>query len=317
MRIKPLYILSLLLLVALLLACTSNGNKSANKNDTAHLNVGVMSSMDYLPLAVAKDRDFFEQEGVSVTIHKFYSANERDASFRSASLDGTILDYTGAAIQRAGGVDLKLASQCDGTFVLIAGEKSGVNSVDDLLGKSLAVSRNTVIDFCTDFVLEKSNIASSNIEKVEINKIPLRLEMLRSGKIDATMLPDPFATIALEEGGGKSVIDIKELDLRVTGIAFHSKVISKKEAAIKSFYRAYNQAIEVIVAEQLAGFYELLITEIGFPKEFVPNIQLPNYTKAQTPQQRDLEKVNQWLKDNSLVPANFDINTLVATELLP
>lgn len=316
MRVKPLYILSMMLLASFLLACTNSNKKSAYKDGNTQLNIGVMSSMDYLPLAVAMDNGFFEQEGVNVTIHKFYSANERDAAFQSGNLDGTILDYTGAAIQLAGGINLKVTSQCDGTFVLISNNESGVSNIQDLKDKRLAVSRNTVIDFCTDLVLQEANIALDDVNKVEINKIPLRLEMLRNGKIDATMLPDPFATIALASGN-KSVIDIDDLDLRVTGIAFHDEVIAEKQEGIKSFYRAYNMAIELIKSQPVSTFESVLIAEIGFPAEFIDNLQLPNYTIAQLPQEKDLERVEQWLKAKNLVTANFDINTLIATGLIP
>ncbi len=316
MHIKPLSIFSLLFFAMLLVACTNSGNKSVQKEGDVHLNIGVMSSMDYLPLAVAQKNDFFEEEGVSITIHKFYSANERDAAFQSGNLDGTILDYTGAAIQLAGGIQLKVTSQCDGTFVMVASEESGVSSIQGLKEKQLAVSRNTVIDFCTDVVLQDANIALDAVERVEINKIPLRLEMLRNGKIDATMLPDPFATIALE-GGNRSVIDIKDMDLRVTGIAFHDEVIAEKEEAIKSFYRAYNSAIELLKSEPISTFESLLIAEVGFPAELVANIQLPNYTLAQLPQEKDLKRVEEWLKMKNLVSADFDISTLIATGLIP
>ena len=316
MRIRLQNILSLLLLSSLLLACTNKGNKTGDADGNTQLNIGVMSSMDYLPLAVAKEKGLFEKEGVSVTINKFYSANERDAAFQSGNLDGTILDYTGAAIQRAGGIGLKVTSQCDGSFVLVAAKESGVNSIQDLRGKKLAVSRNTIIDFCTDLVLQEANIPLSEVDKVEINKIPLRLEMLRNGKIDATMLPDPFATIALG-GGNKNIIDINEMDLRVTGIAFHDEAIAEKSAAIKSFYRAYNQAIELINSQPASAFEALLVSEIGMPQEYVASIQLPNYTQAQLPQAKDLQRVEQWLKAKNLVPADFDINTLIATGLLP
>ena len=307
-------ILTLALFALLFSTCT---NKSSEQdNDETHLYIGVMSSMDYLPLAVAQENGFFEKEGISVDINKFYSANERDAAFQSENLDGTILDYTGAAIQRAGGINLKLTSQCDGSFVLIAGEESGVTTIPDLVDKRLAVSRNTVIDFCTDFLLQAANISPDYVEKVEINKIPLRLEMLRNGKIDATMLPDPFATIALQSGG-KRIIDINDMDLRVTGIAFHDEVIAAKVGAIKSFYRAYNQAIELIDSKPSSDFNDLLIAEIGVPSELVGNIKLPEYTKAQLPQENDLQLVEQWLKAKKLVAADFDINSLIATGLLP
>ena len=316
MHIKLRYILSWLLLVSLLFACTNSGSKAADVDVNSQLNIGVMSSMDYLPLAVAKENSFFEQEGVYVTINKFYSANERDAAFQSRSLDGTILDYTGAAIQRAGGVDLRVTSQCDGSFVLVAAKDSKVNTLQDLKGKRLAVSRNTVIDFCTDWVLQDANIDLSEIKKVEINKIPLRLEMLRNGKIDATMLPDPFVTIALDDGN-KSILDIKEMDLRVTGIAFHDEVIAEKQLAIKSFYRAYNMAVELINSQPASSFNDLLVAEIGVPSNLVSKIELPNYSKAQLPQKKDLQKVEQWLKDKELVTAEFDIATLIAARLIP
>lgn len=314
MNIKQSYIYYFLIITLLFVACTSENNNK--KNDGNQLNLGVMSSMDYLPLAVAKENGLFEQEGVSVTINKFYSANERDAAFQSGNLDGTILDYTGAAIQRAGGINLKVTSQCDGSFVLVAAKDSKINTLQDLKGKRLAVSRNTVIDFCTDWILQEANIDLSEVNKVEINKIPLRLEMLRNGKVDATMLPDPFVAIALE-GGSRSIVDIKEMDLRVTGIAFHDKAIAEKQLAIKSFYRAYNLAVELINSQPSSTFNDLLIAEIGVPSDLVSKIELPKYTKAQLPQEKDLQKVEQWLKARKLVSDKYDINTLIATELIP
>ncbi len=316
MHIKSKYLFSLVLLASFFLACTNKRSNASDSDKNSQLNIGVMSSMDYFPIAVAKEKGFFEQEGVSVTINKFYSANERDAAFQSSNLDGTILDYTGAAIQRAGGVNLKLTSQCDGSFVLVATNESEIKSIYDLKNKRLAVSRNTVIDFCTDRVLQEANIALSDVDKVEINKIPLRLEMLRNGRIDATVLPDPFVTIALESGN-KNIIDTKDMDLRVTGIVFHDKIIAEKDTAIKSFYRAYNLAVELINSQPASTFEDLLVAEIGVPVELASKIELPKYSKAQLPQEKDLERVEQWLKSKDLVSADFDINTLIAKDLIP
>ncbi len=314
MKIKLLQIFYILFLPFLFASCTGKSNKNGNIDN--QLNIGVMSSMDYLPLAVAQQNGLFEEEGVNITIHKFFSANERDAAFQSSNLDGTILDYTGTAIQRAGGVKLKITSQCDGTFVLIAGKDSEINSIEDLKEKQLAISRNTVIDFCTDMVLQKADLQLDNIDRVEINKIPLRLEMLKNGKIDATMLPDPFVTIALQDGN-RSIIDIKEMDIDVTGIAFHERVIEQKKEALQRFYRAYNQAIALINSQPAAKFHSLLISEIGFPEELVSNITLPTYTLAQLPQEEDLAKVAAWLKSKKLVPDNFDISTVISEDLIP
>ncbi|MDO5663952.1 MAG: MetQ/NlpA family ABC transporter substrate-binding protein [Bacteroidia bacterium] len=299
---------------AVFLTACNTGKKS--EITAENLAIGVMSSMDYLPLAIAQSNGYFSENGVEVTIQKFYSPNERDAALQSNNLDGTILDYTGGAIQNSGGIPLRFASQCDATFELIVGKKSGINTISDLKDKKIAVSRNTVIDFCTDLAVEKAGLSLQDVEKPEINKIPLRLEMLRNAKIDASMLPDPFATIAKNEGN-KSVISMVELDVRVTGIAFLQKTIDEKPEALKKFYRAYNKAIEDLKTKPIENFQTILTEEVGFPLNLVSEIKLPNYFPAQLPQEADLLLVEKWLKERSLVKPDFDIKTIIVSDLIP
>lgn len=310
MKIK---LLSFVVFLGLFLSCSSGKKKDV---EILKLTIGVMSSMDYFPLAVAQQKGYFAEEGLDVTLQKFYAPNDRDAALQSGNLDGTILDYTGGAIQRAGGISLQFTSQCDGTFALMAGKGSGIASVNDLKGKNLAVSRNTVIDFCTDMALEKARLSDADITKSEINKIPLRLEMLRNGKIDATMLPDPFASLA-KNGGNTSILTMNELGFHVTGIAFHEKVIHEKSEAIKKFYIAYNKAIEDIQSHPAKDFRNLLIQEIGFSSETVDSVVLPSYTKATLPQESDLSATLSWLKSRKLITSDFDMQSLVAPGLIP
>ena len=140
--------------------------------------------------------------------------------------------------------------------------------------------------------------------------------MLRNGKIDATMLPDPFATIALQDGN-HSIQDIAEMDVHVTGIAFHESVIDQKKEAIQKFYRAYNQAVEYLNSQPVSDFHAILISEIGVPADIVSKIKLPQYTLAQLPAEKDLMAVEQWLKSKNLVPTDFDINSSVEAGLTP
>ena len=307
------YRVSILLVVVLaVFGCTST------KKDTKEmsLSIGVMSSMDYLPLAVAQANGYFGQEGLTVNLQKFYSANERDAAIQSGNLDGSILDYTGAAIQKAGGVELFLTSQCDGTFELIAGKSTNVKSTSDLKGKNFAIARNTVVDFCTDMILKSNGLAQTDVQKSEINKIPLRLEMLRNGKIDLTVLPDPFATIAKSDGN-PFITSLKDLGFHVTGIVFTNTAIEGKEKTIEAFYKAYNKAILDLQQKPLADFQEILINEIGFPQPLIANVQLPEYSLAKLPEDKDLTAVNDWLKERQLVPAEFDIHSLINSDFIP
>jgi len=272
-----------------------------------------MSSLEYLPVAVAIGSGYFAEEGVEVKLQKFFSANDRDAALQSGKLDGCILDYTGAALQRAGGVGISLTSQCNGSFELIAGKD--VLPTDDFEGKRIAVSHNTVIDFCTDMLLESMNIDASKVQRVEINKIPLRLEMLNNAKVEFSVLPQPFAAIACSEGN-QVAIRIESLGYNVTGIVFTHKAIEERKEAIKAFYRAYNRAIDYLNDKPIDDFANILIGEVGFTEKSLSYVHLPVFIRAQSPKTTDLEAVAKWLKKRNLLPVDYNIDSIVNSEFV-
>lgn len=69
MKAKQIVFYLSMLAVLITTACS---NKRENKEQIDKLTIGVMSSMDYLPLAVAQKSGFFADEGVEVEIRKFY-----------------------------------------------------------------------------------------------------------------------------------------------------------------------------------------------------------------------------------------------------
>ncbi len=295
--------ITILLSVLLFQSCKQKTNTDPSK-EIKSLAIGAMSSMDFVPIAVAKKMNFFEQNGVNVSIEKFYAANDRDAAFQSGNIDGTVIDYTGAILQLSGGIPLKLTSACNAPFAIVSSQKSNIKSIEELKGQTIAVSRNTVIDFCIDMALLSKGLSEADIKKTEINKIPLRLEMMMKGDVQATALPDPFITIA--SGNGCSVItDMKELGYQVTGIAFSQDAIDSKKEAIKAFYKSYNQAVEYIKTHSIEDIRDILIQEVGFPENLIEKVKLPDYTQAHSPNPEDIKITTHWLRSKDLIPANF------------
>ncbi|GHT60949.1 ABC transporter substrate-binding protein [Bacteroidia bacterium] len=287
---------------------------SCKKSESTPLKVGVMSSMDYLPLAVAREKGLFDKYGVRVELQKFYSANERDAAFQSGNIDGTVIDYTGAILQKSGGVDLKITSACNATFCLMTAD-STIRQIADLKGKTVSVSRNTVIDFCIETALQSAGLSPDDIEKQEINKIPIRLEMLLNGKSTATALPDPFISIAAMKGA-HSIVCMKNLGYAVTGIMFKTDAIKQKTAEIDAFYKAYNEAVDYIQSQPVEAIKTILTEDIGFPETTIQSVQLPNYTHAGMPQDKDIQAVTVWLQEKKLIPDSFQTENVLDNQFI-
>ncbi|GAB6010430.1 ABC transporter substrate-binding protein [Dysgonomonas reticulitermitis] len=307
-------IFTVLSAIILLSACSSN-KKQENKEIPA-ITIGVMPSMDYLPLAVAQREGFFEKHGVNATIEKFLSANQRDIAFQSGSVDGGVTDYTSAALLKAGGFDMKLTSKCQAPFYIVASAQSGITNLSELKGKKVAVSQNTVIDFCVDMALASVGLTPSDAEKIEINKIPERFEMLRNNKIDATGLPNPFALIAASEGC-KLLVSMDSLKYTVTGIVFSQSAIEAKSDAIKKMYAAYNDGVAYLNSHTVADIKDILVKDMKFPEPIAEKVTLPQYTNAQPVliNDKDIQAVITWLSGKKLLNDSFKVEDLINDQL--
>ncbi|MFT4223669.1 ABC transporter substrate-binding protein [Dysgonomonas sp.] len=310
------YIITFTVLSAIILLSACSSNKKQENKEIPTITIGVMPSMDYLPLAVAQREGYFEKQGVKVTIEKFLSANQRDIAFQSGSVDGGVTDYTSAALLKAGGFDMKLTSKCQAPFYIVASAQSGITNLSELKGKKVAVSQNTVIDFCVDMALASAELTPSDVEKIEINKIPERFEMLRNNKIDATGLPNPFALIAASEGC-KLLVSMDSLKYTVTGIVFSQSVIETKSDAIKKMYAAYNDGVAYLNSHTVADIKDILVKDLKFPEPVAEKVTLPKYSNAQPvlANDNDIQAVITWLSGKKLLNDSFKVEDLINDQL--
>lgn len=307
---------SLAALILCLILCLPGCSGDEPERAANRLVLGVMPSMDYLPLAVAKRENYFEALGLELEIVQFYSANERDAAFQSGGVDGAVIDYTGAILQKNGGVDLALTSRCDAPFYIVAGPQSGVDSLAGLKGASVAVSRNTVIDYCLDMALRSAGLSAEDVRKVEINKIPVRYEMIMGGKIDATGLPNPLAMLA-EAGGCVALGSNTELGFSITGIAFSGRAMSEKGELIRKMYQGYDHAVDYLAEHGPSDVADILAADMGFPPELAQRAALPRYARAARPPAGDLQAAADWLAGRGLIDPALDAGSLANGSFLP
>lgn len=291
--------------IAALSSCTGN---SVQDNGTK-ITLGVMSSLDYLPFAVACDKGIYDSLGVNVEITKFFSANDRDAALQAGSIDGTVIDLTGAVMQQAGGVDLKIIMKNNGSFSLVATDESGIKTPADLAGKKTAVSRNTVIEYSTDLMAASAGVSPDDIDKVEINKIPLRLEMLRAKKIDACILPEPFVSMAAGDGC-MEVENTENLGISVTATVITGKALKEKAEELRLLVKGYSLAVEYMRTHPADEWSDIIVKGAGVPQELLHKVALPAYETAKLPAEKDIASTIKWLKGKSLIPEKYDTAAL-------
>lgn len=298
------------LLPAFVLAVSCAGGGSKGNAPGTSLRIGAMSSMDYLPYVVACDKGIYDSLGVDVEIVKFFSANDRDAAFQSGNVDGTVIDLTGAVMQQAAGTDLKVVMKHDGVFTLVARGDAGIESVAGLKGRNVAVSRNTVIEYSTDKMLQQAGVDPAGVVKTEVNKIPLRLEMLRNGQTDACILPDPFATMALADGG-VSLGTTGDAGISVTATVLTGDALRNKAEAVSLLVEGYNLAVEYMRTHPVEQWQDIIVKDAGVPEALLPSVSLPEYMPVALPSAEDVQSTVQWLESKALVPAGYDMSQLV------
>ncbi len=269
-----------------------------------------MSSMDYIPFAVAQKQGVYDSLGLKLNFIRFFSANERDLAFRSGKIDGAITDLTGAITQQANGLKLKIVMKNDGIFYLIVKAESNIKALTDLRQTNIGVSENTVTEFSTDMALQSANILSVNVNKPEINKIPLRLEMLENGQIDASFLPDPYATIAKKEGL-KSLTTTQKLGISATETIFSESAIKEKRKEIKALIQGYNLGVDYIKTHPQKKWNKVLADQCEVSESLAGQIPIPNYQQAKLPENKDIKASIIWLKIKQLIPENYNEKDLI------
>lgn len=299
-----------IILSALLFACCKGKEKVADKIELQGLTLGVIPSMDYLPFAIAQQQGIYDSLGLHVDFVKYQSASERDDAFLGGKLDGAITDLTKAIILQANGSGLKIILKTDGVLYLMAGKESGINKLSDLKQMNVGVSENTAAEFFTDMALQSANILTDNVNKPKINKIPVRLEMLQNGQVDASFFPEPYAAIA-RSNGFKALISSKELGIDASGTIFSEKAIKDKNEEIKALVVGYNLGVEFIKTHPANEWIKVLSEDAELPESIIRQIPSPDYQKAALPKAKDLKAYITWMKMKQLVKESYTGNNLL------
>lgn len=279
------------------------------------ITIGVMPDVESIPFIIADKNGYFTKEGVQVKLVHFNSAKDRDSALQSGQLDGVITDILAVVFANEGGINLKICSKNDGNIELMAGKDSGINAIADLKGKSVGMSTNTIMEYTTDKMLEAGQVKPDDIKKIAIPPLPTRLEMLQGAKVDAAILPEPLAGLAVRNGA-KVLNSTDNMNNKAGAIAFTAQSLQDNPAEIKAVFKSYNDAVDYLQTEPLANYVDYIIQTQSFPVEIKDSFKLPQYAKAALPSEAIFNDVVKWLKDKNLIKGSYQYTDLVDDQVL-
>jgi NitT/TauT family transport system substrate-binding protein len=225
------------------------------------MTLGYVPYSDDASLFYAQDSGIFRKHGLNVTFVAQASPVAVEASMASGTEQFGFITTPVLVNLATKGVGVKCVSTVDGneptnpaddTTVLVAAKGSGITSVKDLAGKSVAEVQLTSLNSLSVQVLAKqAGISPSSVHQVAI-PFPQMPAALAQGRVQAAVIVAPFTQTALGEGA--TVITHPNQVLfpngTLTCLDAMSSYISAHPAVVAEFRAAMDESVTYSATHQ-------------------------------------------------------------------
>ena len=296
------------------------------------LRFGVLPVLNTLPVHVAQAGGYFEEAGVRVQLTPLGSAADLRLALYSGALDGIQADLVTALVMNSAGVELRVVRHNEMTkarfAALVASPWSDIESAAELAGARVGVSRNTVIHYLTDQLIQGAGISGEPVRYEDVENVLNRLYLLVWGRLDAATLPQPHIKLAVD-AGGRVLLDDAALDYVPEAVSFRADALAEKGGAVRAFLAAYERAVQTIndLNGDSMAFRELMYLDerarqtlsSQMPPElfFSLAVSVPKFLPASVPTADEFASVHDWALGMEMIEAAQAYETVVDGRYLP
>jgi NitT/TauT family transport system substrate-binding protein len=254
-------VLSLDILLLGLLVCPTAAR-------TKDINIGWsgVGSWTTLPYVVAKEKGFFEKEGLKVQLITFRGTNLMLTALLAGELDyATILPFLTGASARGLPVKILAAVTKSSSYVMLS--RPEIDSVKALRGKKLGInSFGSSADYAAYAAVSRSGMDPNK----DVTILPIgggtaeRFAALASGTVDATVVTSP-AEYAAEKQGLRVLMSASELGalvrIPITGVGATLKKIERDGDEIVQLLRGLRLSTQYLLQnpEYSVGLFQRIM----------------------------------------------------------
>ena len=266
------------------------------REDSAALKVGVLPTLDCLPVFLAKDHQLFDTV-VDIRLKYFTAQMDIDTALTNKRVEIGVTDLVRAERLKRQGDSLRYLTATNAYWQLVTNRGARITDLKHLDDKMLAMTRYSVTDLLGDLAVDSAKLKPERVFRIQVNDVDVRLKMLENNEMDALMMTEPHATQArlLKH---KVILDTRKLDIWMGAFVVQGKGMDSKarQQQMKVFTDGYNRACDSLNKYGIAS-YKQLITKYCHVKETAVGV-LPQdlkFSRMTAPREKDIERARKWL----------------------
>lgn len=253
--------------------------------ELTEITVGILPIADLAPLHYGIEQGFFEEEGLDVTTDVGQGGAALVPSVLNGEYQFAFGNYVSVMLARQEGVPVKIVANVvsgadtpdRGTNGLLVDPDSGIESVDDLAGRTFAVTTlENVAEVNIRTTLRENGVDDSDIEFTEL-PFPEMNAAVQEGQADVAWQAEPFVTLG-EQSGLVNVADPMYGTMEampLAGMFASEQWLEDNPDQAEGFYRALQRSLEASSDEQ--AMRDTIAATTETPPEVVAELALANW----------------------------------------
>ncbi|MGE0064414.1 MAG: ABC transporter substrate-binding protein [Methanobacteriales archaeon] len=213
------------------------------------IRVGHLKDDHHSALFIAQAKEMYEKEGLKVEIIEFNAGPD----FVKAAATGQIdIGYCGtppAVTGIAKGVPIKIVAAVnqEGSGIVV-GENTGIQKIEDLKGKTIAIPmKGSIQDVLLQMALKEHGINPEDVNIIEM-QVPLMPKALEAGRIDGFIAWEPYVSMAEQKGYGHAIAYSRDIwkDHPCCVVIATDQFIKEHPDQLRKFLKIHVEATEYL-----------------------------------------------------------------------
>lgn len=217
-------ILFLIFIIIISISCKDNFVNTKKGYD--RIRVGYMADFSgSSSVAIAQEKGFFEEEGLNVELIKFLDGPSEIAAMDAGSIQFAYIGHGAHSLAIQGQANVLFPNALSKSEQIIVGKWSGINSISDFKGKTVATTFGTSMEILLDLALKTSYINREDLNVVDMDIVDIVSSMVNK-QVDAVSIQAPYSFEILNSLGDEAYTISTIMDYSDEGVFPSSWVVS-------------------------------------------------------------------------------------------